>query len=110
VAVRCELRPVDRQAQLFVQTSDKPIERTHVVMPGLEEGRQRGPGGTVNRWRQLPVRLSPDGDVHTPAPVQPPIIALRDRDRYRLMTRYRLTPDQVDRVPADIAWTLPRLP
>ena len=48
-------------------------------MPGLEEGRRRGPAGTVNRWRQRPLRLSPDGDVPTPAPVQPPSIALRDR-------------------------------
>src|SRR6266699_5305715 len=69
-----------------------------------------GPGGTVNRWRQRPLRLSPDGDMPTHAPVQPPIIVLRDRDRYRLMTRYRLTPDQVDRLPVDIAWTLLRLP
>jgi len=36
--------------------------------------------------------------------------SLRDSGRFRLMTRYRLTPDQVDRLPVDIAWTLLRLP
>ena len=60
----------------------------------------------MKRWRER--QLPPDGDVPTPPPVVPPLVPLKDQDRYLLMTRYRLTPEQVGRLPIDIAWTLLR--
>lgn len=55
------------------------------------------------------VHLPPDGDVPSEPPGPPPL-PLNDQHRYRLMVRYGLSPEQVHRLPLDIAWTLMRLP